>query len=79
MQRQFICLTQSAAARDLQASVYRPHSTPAGPDTIWYVVSSDGTPVAWLTHHATVVTPPADLTGYAPLTTASFGLLSVYL
>lgn len=52
------------AALRLHASVYRPDATPAGPDTIWYVVSSDGTPVAWLTHDATVVTPPADLTDY---------------
>ncbi|MEV0136785.1 hypothetical protein AB0H83_51220 [Dactylosporangium sp. NPDC050688] len=37
------------AALQLHASVYRSRTTPAGPDTIWYVVSSDGTPVAWLT------------------------------
>ncbi|MET7397352.1 hypothetical protein ABZS66_28090 [Dactylosporangium sp. NPDC005572] len=52
------------AARQLHASVYRSHTAPADPDTIWYVVSSDGTPVAWLTLAATVVTPPADLTDY---------------
>ncbi|MEV4513805.1 hypothetical protein AB0K00_33210 [Dactylosporangium sp. NPDC049525] len=38
------------AAQRLHASVYQPLGTPAGPDTIWYVVSADGTPVAWLTH-----------------------------
>ncbi|GAA4259864.1 hypothetical protein [Dactylosporangium darangshiense] len=53
-----------AAAQQLHASAYRRHSEPATPDTIWYVVSSDGTPVAWLTLDATVVTPPADLTTY---------------
>src|SRR4051794_25373810 len=52
------------AARQLHADVYRSSSTPAGPDSIWYVVSSDGTPVAWLTRDATLVTPPADLTDY---------------
>ena len=52
------------AALQLHASVYRSDTTPAGPDTIWYVVSSDGTPVAWLTLDATVVAPPADLTDY---------------
>jgi hypothetical protein len=52
------------AALQLHASVYPSPSTPAGPDTIWYVVSCDGTPVAWLTLQAEVVTPPADLTDY---------------
>ncbi len=52
------------AAQQLHASVHRRHTEPATPDTIWYVVSSDGTPVAWLTLDATVVTPPADLSSY---------------
>src|SRR4051812_42943683 len=56
-------LTEDAAL-ELHASVYPSSSTPAGPDTIWYVVSCDGTPVAWLTLQAEVVPPPADLTDY---------------
>jgi hypothetical protein len=50
-----------AAALQLHASIHQPITTPAGPDTIWYVVSVDGTPVAWLTRGATVITPAADL------------------
>lgn len=56
-------LTEDAALQ-LHASVYPPTGTPPGPDAIWYVVSCDGTPVAWLTRAADVVTPPADLTDY---------------
>lgn len=52
------------AARQLHDSVYRPRGTPAVPHSIWYVVSVDATPVAWLTYHATVVTPPAQLNDY---------------
>ncbi|WP_433616829.1 hypothetical protein ACQP2P_15955 [Dactylosporangium sp. CA-139114] len=52
------------AARQLHDSIYRTGDTPAGPDSIWYVVSSDATPVAWLTRNATVITPPADRTSY---------------
>ncbi|MFG2042202.1 hypothetical protein [Dactylosporangium sp. NPDC048998] len=56
-------LTEDAALQ-LHASVYPSPSTPPGPDTIWYVVSCDDTPVAWLTRAAEVVTPPADLSDY---------------
>lgn len=56
-------LTPDAAAV-LHASLYRPADEPVTGDTIFYVVSSDHTPVAWLTYDATVVTPPADLTPY---------------
>ena len=56
-------LTPDAAAV-LHASLYRPAAEPVTGDTIFYVVSSDHTPVAWLTHDATVVTPAAALTPY---------------
>jgi len=52
------------AAQELNASVYRQRGEPVTADMIFYVVSSDGTPVAWLTYHARVVTPPATLTTY---------------
>jgi len=52
------------AALQLHASIHQPISAPAGPDTIWYVVSVDGTPVAWLTRGATVITPAADLSTF---------------
>jgi hypothetical protein len=52
------------AAVELYASV-SPEAQIArdpGPDSIWYVVSVDGTPIAWLTRAAEVVTPPGDFT-----------------
>ncbi|MDP9792597.1 hypothetical protein J2S43_001109 [Catenuloplanes nepalensis] len=52
------------AADTLHASLYPPPGTPVTGDTIFYVVSSDRTPVAWLTYDATVVTPAAQLTAY---------------
>ncbi|GAB7048390.1 hypothetical protein [Catenuloplanes indicus] len=49
----------------LAKSLYRPRDTPAGAEMICYVVSSDGTPVAWLTYDAHVHAPPSGaLTGY---------------
>jgi hypothetical protein len=61
-------LHPEAAAR-LRADLYpppgrRPASEQTAGDLIVYVVSVDATPVAWLTAHARVVTPPADLTTY---------------
>jgi hypothetical protein len=51
-----------AAARELAANLGRPaDEVPAG-SAIYYVVSSHGTPVAWLTYDACVVVPDAQLT-----------------
>ncbi|MEV6923973.1 hypothetical protein AB0M46_05595 [Dactylosporangium sp. NPDC051485] len=52
------------AALQLHASIQQPIAASAGPDTIWYVVSVDGTPVAWLTRAAAVITPAADLSTF---------------
>ncbi|WP_020525185.1 hypothetical protein [Catelliglobosispora koreensis] len=52
------------AANLLHASVYRQPGEPVTGETLVYVVSSDGTPVAWLDYQARVHTPPAQLTSY---------------
>ncbi|MFK3983082.1 hypothetical protein ACI2K4_22230 [Micromonospora sp. NPDC050397] len=56
-------LTPEAAAL-LHDSIYRERGTPVTGDTIYYVVSCDGTPIVWLTYGARVVTPAATLTSY---------------
>lgn len=51
-------------ARQLRQTLDRPFDAPVGADTPVYLVACDGTPIAWLTHHARVVTPAADLTPF---------------
>ncbi|MFF5291865.1 hypothetical protein [Paractinoplanes globisporus] len=55
-------LTESAA-QALHDNLYR-DGKPATGDSIAYVVCSDDTPVAWVTYHAKIVLPEADLTTY---------------
>ncbi|WIN00028.1 hypothetical protein ACTOB_003703 [Actinoplanes oblitus] len=51
-----------AAARELTANLERPAGEAVTGDAIYYVVCSHGTPVAWLTYDARVITPGAELT-----------------
>lgn len=52
------------AAQQLHEALYRHPRDREAAGTVCYVVSSDGTPVAWLDYEARVVTPPAKLTDY---------------
>ncbi|MEU4244287.1 hypothetical protein [Actinoplanes sp. NPDC026619] len=52
------------AAQVLHDNLYRPPDLAVTGDSICYVVCSDHTPIAWLTYHAQVVTPAAQLTAY---------------
>jgi hypothetical protein len=52
------------AVRQLHDSLYPPADAEVTGDSICFVVCSDQTPVAWLTYHAQVVTPDADLSAY---------------
>jgi len=52
------------AVRQLHDSLYPPADAEVTGDSICFVVCSDHTPVAWLTYHAQVVTPDADLSAY---------------
>ncbi|GAA0812110.1 hypothetical protein [Spirilliplanes yamanashiensis] len=51
-------------ARLLRRTLDRTAGAPIDPDMPVYAVSCDGTPIAWLTHHARVVTPAADLSPF---------------
>jgi hypothetical protein len=52
------------AIRQLHDSLYPQPGAEVTGDSICFVVCSDLTPVAWLTYHAEVVTPDAQLSGY---------------
>ncbi|MEV6527140.1 hypothetical protein AB0M43_34940 [Longispora sp. NPDC051575] len=54
----------TAPARLLHDSVYRTPGVPPERHMICYVVSADGTPVAWVDYHAHVTAPDAELTDY---------------
>lgn len=48
----------------LRAELSRRPGTPLAGDALVYVISCDGTPIAWLSRDATVTTPAAQLTDY---------------
>ena len=52
------------AAQQLHENLYRDADTAVGGDSIAYVVCSDDTPVAWVTYHARVIAPAAELSDY---------------
>ncbi|GIE90497.1 hypothetical protein [Actinoplanes regularis] len=51
-------------AAQLHAAIYHPAGQPVTAAGIVYVVSCDGTPIAWLCRDARVVTPAAELSAY---------------
>ncbi|MFF5085433.1 hypothetical protein ACFY36_51050 [Actinoplanes sp. NPDC000266] len=54
----------SDAAAVLYANLYPEPGTEPHSNSICYVVCSDRTSIAWLTYHAQVIVPPAELTEY---------------